>query len=79
MEFYIPEYEDEMWIDRVSQPAKYRLPEQVILRWTQECGHEIICDCPDHYVGKLEYCSKCNAWKRLRIWRKYVPATTGDN
>lgn len=50
-----------------------------VLRWTLECGHVIICDCPGHYIGKLEYCSKCNEWKQLRIWRKHVPETASSD
>lgn len=52
---------------------------QPVLRWTLACGHVIICDCPDHYIGKVEYCSKCNEWMPLRIWSRYVPETTSDN
>lgn len=49
------------------------------LRWILDCGHVIICDCEGHYVGKLEYCSKCNEWKILRIWSRYVPTSASSD
>lgn len=52
---------------------------QPVLVWTLECSHVIICDCEHHYIGKLEYCSKCNAWKRLRIWSRYVGQAASNN